>query len=215
MGIMIAESMIPDFQYEDAYDGPVCGVDEVGRGPLAGPVVAAAVIWNRSLAPRDIMDQIRDSKMLTPQKREYLFNKIQEYADISVAHCTVSEIDRINILQASLKAMKKAVNSLATPPAVALIDGNKAPKLTCKTETIIKGDAKSLSIAAASIIAKHTRDQMMVTYAKKYPHYAWETNVGYGTAAHLEAIRIHGVTILHRRSFAPVRERLALVSDNN
>jgi ribonuclease HII len=198
----------PDFFFEDAEKAPVCGIDEVGRGPLAGPVVAAAVIIDRSRAAPGILAQINDSKRLTTKKREYLFNHIYEFSEVSIAICDVDTIDRINILNASLQAMKEACEKLSLRPFAALIDGNKAPKLFCRAKTIIAGDAKSLSIAAASIIAKHTRDDMMKTLAADFPHYSWETNAGYGTAKHLKAIQIHGVTPHHRRSFAPVSEFL-------
>ncbi len=205
----------PDFSFEDKYDGLICGIDEVGRGPLAGPVVAAAVVIHRARAPKDILAQINDSKKLTAKKRLYLFNKINEFADVSVAECNVEEIDKINILQASLKAMQQAYAGLDARPAVALIDGNRAPKLPCKTETIVEGDGKSLSIAAASIIAKHYRDSLMIRIANDFPHYGWATNAGYGTAEHLKALEIHGVTVHHRRSFAPVSKRLLKESSAN
>jgi len=213
---MIAlKSQKPTFTLEDRHSGIVCGVDEVGRGPLAGPVVTAAVIIDRARAPAGILTQINDSKKLTAQKREYLFNKIQEFSEVSLGVCTVDEIDRLNILQATMLAMQRAVAGLKTAPALALIDGNRAPKLACQALTVIKGDAISLSIAAASIIAKHTRDQAMKTLSKDFPHYGWERNAGYGTAAHLKAIEIHGVTIHHRCSFAPVSNRLLQESSAN
>lgn len=198
----------PNFLYEDQYTGITCGIDEVGRGPLAGPVVAAAVIIRRDQAPKKILRQINDSKKLTALKREYLFHKIHEFCDVSIAECSVEEIDRINILQASLMAMAKAFAGLALRPDIALIDGNKAPALPCQTKTIVQGDAHSLSIAAASIVAKHYRDALMVRIANDFPHYGWETNAGYGTEYHLKALEIHGVTIHHRRSFSPVSHRL-------
>jgi ribonuclease HII len=196
--------MRPNFFFEDQYKGIVCGIDEVGRGPLAGPVVAAAVIINRGKALSDILEQINDSKKTSVKKRSYLFSKIHEFSDVSVAECGVKDIDRINILQASLKAMQIACLGLQQKPNMALIDGNKAPKMQISTKTIIGGDAKSLSIAAASIIAKHYRDELMKKYAEQFPHYGWERNAGYGTAQHLKAIQIHGVTPLHRLSFAPI-----------
>lgn len=209
------DTLIPDFSYEDQYQGPVCGVDEVGRGPLAGPVVAAAVTIDRSRFPVDVLKLINDSKKLTLSKRLFLFNEIYKYADVSVAECTVEEIDSINILQASLLAMKKAVETLENKPVAALIDGNKAPKLACFAQTIVKGDAKSLSIAAASIVAKHYRDELMKKLAAAHPHYGWERNAGYGTAAHLKAIEIHGITPHHRRSFAPISEKLLKINSAN
>ncbi|HEX2753805.1 MAG TPA: ribonuclease HII [Alphaproteobacteria bacterium] len=193
----------PDFSFEDQHHGIVCGIDEVGRGPLAGPVVAAAVVWRRDGLCPDLCAAVHDSKKLTAKKREYLYNKIYEFADVSLAECDAREIDEINILQATLRAMQIACSNLNTPPDVALIDGNKAPKLPCKTLTIIKGDSKSLSIAAASIIAKHYRDTLMQKFAEEFPHYGWERNAGYGTREHLQAIEKHGITPLHRRSFAP------------
>jgi len=205
----------PDFSFEDQHSGIICGIDEVGRGPLAGPVVAAAVIIHRDKMPKSVLQQINDSKKLTAAKREYLFNKIQEFSCVSLAECSVGEIDRINILQASLRAMAKAFDGLSIRPDVALVDGNQKPKLSCAIKTIIQGDARSLSIAAASIIAKHYRDNLMIQIANDFPHYGWETNAGYGTVHHLKALEIHGVTIHHRRSFAPVSEQLVKESSAN
>lgn len=199
----------PDFSIEDAQGGLVCGIDEVGRGPLAGPVVAAAVILKRAAVPRDILDIINDSKKLSLKKRAYLFEKIPEFATVSIAECSVAEIDSINILQASLRAMHKAFDGLmlqipANQSIAALVDGNKAPRLPCATRTVVGGDAKSFSIAAASIMAKHHRDVLMAKYAVEFPQYGWEKNAGYGTAQHLEALEIHGITPHHRLSFAPI-----------
>lgn len=207
--------MKPDFSFEDKFTGTVCGMDEVGRGPLAGPVVAAAVILKRHDIPQDIQNQINDSKILTPQKREFLYGQIHTFAHVSIAQCTAEEIDDINILQASLRAMQKAFTALPVRPDAALVDGNRAPKLPCKTLAIIKGDSKSLSIAAASIVAKHHRDKLMSACAIEFPQYGWERNAGYGTAQHLKAIEIHGVTPLHRRSFSPVSNYLLKVSSAN
>lgn len=198
----------PSFLFEDQCTGLVCGLDEVGRGPLAGPVVAAAVVIHRDKAPADILAQINDSKKLTAARRDYLFHKIHEFCDVAIAECGVDVIDRINILQASLKAMADAFAGLPTRPAAALVDGNRAPVLPCQTRTIVGGDAKSLSIAAASIVAKHHRDNYMTRIANDFPHYGWEKNAGYGTAHHLKALEIHGVTIHHRRSFSPVSQKL-------
>jgi ribonuclease HII len=205
----------PDFSFEDDYDDIVCGIDEVGRGPLAGPVVAAAVIIRRSEAPKKILREINDSKKLTAEKREYLFNKIQEFSHISIAECSVEEIDEINILQASLRAMGKAYAGLAIRPGAALVDGNQKPKLPCAIKTIVQGDSKSLSIAAASIVAKHYRDCLMTRIADHFPHYGWKTNVGYGTPYHIKAIQIHGISIHHRRSFEPVFKQLVKESSAN
>ncbi|MBI3440820.1 MAG: ribonuclease HII [Proteobacteria bacterium] len=205
----------PDFSFEDQYQDPVCGIDEVGRGPLAGPVVAAAVVIRRDKMPRAILEQINDSKQLTSKKREYLFKKIYEFSDVSLSECSVGEIDTINILQASLLAMAKAFEGLKIRPAVALIDGNQRPKLSCTMQTIIQGDSKSLSIAAASIVAKHYRDRLMIDMANEFPHYGWNTNVGYGTPHHLKAIEIHGVTVHHRRTFSPISKQLVKESSTN
>ncbi len=204
----------PDFSFEDGFSGPVCGLDEVGRGPLAGPVVAACVVLRRAEFPADILSEINDSKKLDADKRSRLFGYINQYAYVSVAECTVADIDRINILRASLYAMRKAHLKLHkmmgdAAPVAALVDGNMAPKLAHKIQiqTIIQGDARSFSIAAASIIAKHHRDTLMKTYARRFPQYGWDTNMGYGTPEHLEALEIHGITPLHRMSFAPVSKQ--------
>lgn len=200
----MAKASRPNFKFEDACEGVVCGIDEVGRGPLAGPVVACAAIIDRLRMPKKILREVNDSKKLTREKREYLFKHLQEYSHFSVAECSVEEIDTINILQASLLAMKKAFEGLPTAPVMALVDGNKAPKISCRVQTIVEGDAKSLSIAAASIIAKHYRDELMRKFAEEFPHYGWHENAGYGTPAHIKAIEIHGITRLHRRSFSTV-----------
>jgi len=189
----------------------ICGVDEVGRGPLAGPVVAAAVILPRDL-PSAILEQIQDSKKLTAEKRDGLFPPIIQLCRTSIAEASVEEIDTINILQASLLAMRRAVEGLNANIDMALIDGNRCPKLACPAEAIVKGDSKSPSIAAASIIAKVTRDRLMTELAAQHAGYGWERNAGYGTPEHLRAIETFGVTVWHRRSFAPVRERLAAVA---
>ena len=195
-------SSFPDFSYEQHYDGIVCGVDEAGRGPWAGPVVAAAaIIPNVSLMPQGI----HDSKKLTAVKREALLNDIQNNSEWSVGIASTEEIDDINILQATLLAMKRAVEGLPRRVDVALIDGNQPPKLDCTIECIKKGDSKSLSIAAASIIAKVTRDRLMAEAARQYPEYGFENHAGYGTPQHQAALAQHGVTALHRRSFKPIR----------
>jgi ribonuclease HII len=205
---MPARKTKPDFTYEDKHGGAVCGIDEVGRGPLAGPVVAAAVVLRRDTLPISVRREINDSKKLNASRRAWLFDEIHRHGDVSIAECSVEEIDTINIFQAAMLAMKKAYEGLVTRPPVALIDGNKAPKIDCTTQTIVKGDTLSLSIAAASIIAKHHRDELMKKYAEEFPHYGWASNAGYGTPEHLKAIEIHGVTWLHRRSFAPISKQL-------
>ncbi len=197
----------PDFSREAAALAQgaafVVGVDEVGRGPLAGPVTAAAV-W---LDPDRIPDGLADSKVLTSARREALFAELQAVAQVSVAHASVDEIDALNILRASHLAMTRAI--VALPADFALIDGNLLPNgLTIPALAVVKGDAKSLSIAAASICAKVTRDRIMVDLAQQYPGYGWETNAGYPTQAHLNALLNLGVTPWHRRSFAPVHNIL-------
>ncbi|MBL4927042.1 ribonuclease HII [Fuscibacter oryzae] len=199
---------IPDFSFESAALArglsPICGVDEVGRGPLAGPVTAAAVI----LDPARIPSGLSDSKALTARQREVLFDQIAETAQVCIAHASVEEIDTLNILRASHLAMERAVAGLGAV-GHALIDGNILPPgLRPRAEAIIKGDAKSLSIAAASIMAKVTRDRLMVDLAQQYPGYSWERNAGYPTKAHLQALLDLGVTPVHRRSFAPVHKIL-------
>ena len=199
----------PDFSLESAAHRlgipRVAGVDEVGRGPLAGPVTAAAVC----LDPAQIPEGLADSKTLAPARREYLANLLWQVADVSVAHASVHEIDRLNILAASHLAMERAVAGLKSSPDHLLIDGNRLPKaLTVSAEAVVKGDAKSLSIAAASIVAKVVRDRIMVGLAQQYPGYGWERNAGYPTKEHKEALQDLGVTPEHRRSFAPVHNIL-------
>ena len=186
-------------------DGLVAGTDEAGRGPWAGPVVAAAVILN----PDDVPVGLNDSKKLTEARREALFDVIQEKAlAVGVAEGSIEEIDQNNILQASLAAMAEAVGKLDPQPAFVLIDGNKAPWLPVPHETLVKGDGRSLSIAAASIIAKVTRDRLMRNLSLDFPEYDWASNKGYGTPAHQKALASHGVTQHHRRSFAPIHKIL-------
>ncbi|MHC0052270.1 ribonuclease HII [Actibacterium sp. D379-3] len=199
----------PDFSFETAAltrgARLVVGVDEVGRGPLAGPVTAAAV-W---LDPARIPVGLNDSKMLTARRREALCAELLQVAEVSVAHATVEEIDSLNILAASHLAMRRAIAGLPRAPDYALIDGNLMPKaLPCAGEAIIKGDARSVSISAASIVAKTYRDRLMVDLAQQHPGYGWETNAGYGSKAHLSALRNLGVTPHHRRSFKPVHNIL-------
>ncbi len=186
--------------------GPIAGVDEAGRGPWAGPVVAAAVV----LDPDDIPAGIADSKVLDAEAREALYPRILASAQVGVGIADVHRIDRDNILAATLWAMAQAVAQLAPKPRLALIDGNKAPLLACATRTIVKGDARCLSIAAASIIAKVTRDRLMVANARAYPGYGFENHKGYGTPEHKLAIERLGVTDIHRRSFKPVQLALGL-----
>lgn len=200
--------MSPTFTRETeliAHGFTVCGVDEAGRGPWAGPVVAAAVI----LDPANIPAGLDDSKKLTETRREALFDPIVQSATVGVGIISAAQIDELNILQATYAAMRTAVSALARQPHVALIDGNRAPRLPCKAETIIGGDAKSLSIAAASIIAKVTRDRIMHALDRQYPDYLFANHKGYGTAAHAAALARLGPCPEHRKSFAPIRALLS------
>ena len=199
---------VPDFSLESAGPHPVCGIDEVGRGTWAGPVVAAAVI----LDPAAIPEGLNDSKLLSPQRREALAAEVRLAACVGVGTASVAEIEAMNILQASFLAMRRAVAALARRPALALVDGHMPPPgLPCPCRPVIGGDGLALSIAAASIVAKVTRDAMMVALAQQFPGYGWETNMGYGTRGHLEGLGRLGVSPHHRRSFAPVREALGLM----
>ena len=200
---------MPDLSWEIRLGGLVAGVDEVGRGPLAGPVVAAAVILDRANLPREL-DGLDDSKALSAEARAHYLTVLRRVAIIGIGAASVGEIDRINILQASMLAMARAVGRLARQPDVALIDGNRAPKLACRAVTLVKGDAISLSIAAASVVAKETRDRAMVQLDARYPGYGWARNAGYPTAAHRAALGVIGLTRHHRRSFGPVRALLEL-----
>lgn len=191
----------PDFSFERQCYGPVCGVDEAGRGPLAGPVVAAAVI----LTPARIPEGLNDSKALSHKQRELLLNMIEENAVIGIGIAEPEEIDRVNILQASLIAMRRAVLALPNLPNMALIDGNKLPNLPCEAQAIVKGDSRSLSIAAASIVAKVTRDRLMVEADARFPGYGLAGHKGYPTKAHIEALNQIGASPIHRQSFKPVR----------
>ena len=201
---------VPTFELEAAEialkHAPVAGIDEAGRGPWAGPVVAAAVI----LDPTRIPTGIADSKTLGEDDREALFKRIMATAEVGVGIADVGRIDRDNILQATLWAMREAVAKLPRAPQIALIDGNRAPPLSCRTRTIVKGDAKCLSIAAASIIAKVTRDRLMIALAAEAPGYGFERHKGYGTPEHKAALERLGVSAFHRRSFRPVQLALGL-----
>ena len=192
----------------EIHGGPVAGVDEAGRGPLAGPVVAAAVV----LDPRNIPDGIADSKVLEAEVRRTLYQQILATARVGVGVAGVDRIDAENILNASLWAMADAVAQLPCRPRLVLVDGNKVPpRLDCASRAIVRGDAKCLSIAAASIVAKVTRDTMMVELAREYPGYGFERHKGYGTAEHHAAIERHGVTPHHRRSFKSIQLALGLI----
>lgn len=193
---------MPDYSYELRHIGPVAGVDEAGRGPLAGPVVAAAVV----LDPDCIPEGLNDSKVLTAAKRADLCARLLDCAQVGVGIATVEEIDEINILWATMLAMTRAVEALGFRPAMVLVDGNRCPRWDHKSQWIISGDALCVSIAAASIVAKHSRDTMMIEYDAQYPGYGWASNKGYAAAVHQEALRRLGPTPLHRRSFAPVAQ---------
>lgn len=199
---------MPDFSHElRHHPGLVAGVDEAGRGPLAGPVVAAAVI----LRAEDCPDGLNDSKQLTARKRAALEAEIKGRALCwAIGIASVEEIDAINILWATMLAMTRAVGALGADCAHVLVDGNRCPDWRWASTAIVGGDAKCLSIAAASILAKEERDRIMIAAAAEHPHYGWDTNKGYGSARHLAALRAHGPTPLHRRSFAPVAQ-LALL----
>ncbi|AFO92997.1 ribonuclease HII [Phaeobacter inhibens] len=199
----------PDYTLEAAAHGRgqirIAGVDEVGRGPLAGPVTAAAVI----LDPENIPEGLNDSKKLSAKRREAVEASIFAQAEVSIAHASVEEIDSLNILRASHLAMERAVAALDPAPDYLLIDGNLIPKgLLQPAEFVIKGDAKSVSIAAASIVAKQARDRIMVDLAQQFPGYGWEKNAGYPSKQHREALVSLGVTPHHRRSFKPVHKML-------
>ena len=200
---------MPHYIYESRIlktrPGPIAGIDEAGRGPLAGPVVAAAVIFDRKRIPKGL----NDSKQLTEEVREELFPLIMESAlAVGVGEASVDEIDLINIRQATHMAMARAVRALSLIPDFALVDGNDAPALPCPCDTLIDGDARSVSIAAASIVAKVTRDRMMHALHEEHPDYGWASNKGYGTPEHLAALARLGPCAHHRRSFAPVHNIL-------
>ena len=198
----------PDFSLEDAAVGHVAGIDEAGRGPWAGPVVAAAVMFAAGGPPPYLRAMITDSKLLKAERRAALQPAILACADAAVGLASVAEIDSMNILQATLLAMRRAVVRLAHLPDLALVDGNRAPCLPCPVRTVVGGDRLSLSIAASSIVAKVARDRLMARLALDHPGYGWERNAGYGTAEHRAGLARLGPCVLHRRSFRPIRELL-------
>lgn len=196
----------PSLRFEKEAGCIVCGVDEVGCAPFAGPVVAAALILPEKPLPRKLVALINDSKIVPQPKREAVAAALPNYCVISFGEASVREIDEINIYHARMLAMRRAINGLSQAPELALIDGNATPKeLTCRVRTVVDGDAKCLSIAAASIVAKVFRDAYMRKLAEDFPGYGWETNVGYGTRDHRDAIAKLGLTPHHRLSFTPVR----------
>ena len=192
---------MPDLSREIQLDGTVCGIDDAGRGPLAGPVVAAAVILDRSCLPDRLVSELDDSKKMSAKAREEMFELLPGCARIGVGMADVAEIDRHNILQATFLAMGRAVTALGTIVDWAIVDGNQRPPLTCQVQCLIKGDSLSLSVAAASVVAKVTRDRLMCELALAHPGYGWEHNAGYATADHRAALRRLGLTPHHRRSF--------------
>lgn len=203
---------MPDFELEDSIGKLCVGIDEAGRGPWAGPVAAGAVvILDRNLNP-ELLAGLDDSKKLSSKKREKLYNLLSDEeksgkVSVGIGLASAQEIDELNILQATFLAMKRAVENLKVKPELALVDGNQKPKnLPCNVQTVVKGDGKSMSIAAASIAAKVYRDRLMTALAEKYPYYGFEKNAGYGTALHIQGLKEHGATPEHRFSYRPVRE---------
>jgi ribonuclease HII len=203
---------MPDFSLETAlaarHGNPIAGVDEVGRGPWAGPVVAAAAILHGD-APAKVLALLDDSKKLTAKRRQVVAEALRSYSWIGIGAASVQEVDRINVLAASHLAMQRALLALPVEPAAVLVDGNRLPALPWPAEAVVKGDSRSLSIAAASIVAKVLRDRLMARLAVRYPHFAWEQNAGYGTRLHQEGLAQTGVTPHHRTSFAPIRKLLS------
>ena len=207
---------MPDFDHEDkalaAGHGVICGIDEAGRGPWAGPVVAAAAILDRANLPLSLASELDDSKRLKAAARDRLLAELIPHAVIGVGQASAAEIDALNILQATFLAMDRAVQALGRVPDFALVDGNRPPPLPsapgCRVDCLVGGDGRSLSIAAASIAAKVTRDRQMADLAERFPGYGWEHNAGYGTAAHKAALERQGVTPEHRKSYKPIRNIL-------
>lgn len=197
---------MPDLSLEKSLGGVVAGIDEVGRGPLAGPVIAAAVIIDPAILPLKLAAELDDSKKLSAKKRDALAELVLESCRFGFGEASVAEIDRMNILKATFLAMSRAVAALAVPLDHALVDGNQVPPLPCPVRCVIGGDGLSLSIAAASVIAKVRRDRLMAELAIQHPGYGWERNAGYGTAQHMAAIRSLGPTPHHRMSFAPLAQ---------
>jgi ribonuclease HII len=195
---------MPDLRHERLMGGVVAGIDEAGRGPWAGPVVAAAVVLEPSRLPRHLLLQLDDSKKLGRRRREVLFQALTEAAHIGVGRAEVAEIDAINILAATMLAMERAFRGLELCPDAALVDGNRCPDLGRPTRCLVGGDRLSLTVAAASIVAKVTRDRLMGELALAFPGYGWERNAGYGTAEHRHALHRLGVSPHHRKSFAPI-----------
>ena len=207
---------MPDFSLEESLglstSAVIVGVDEVGRGPLAGPVTAAAVFVDRQKITLDLLTKIDDSKKISQKKHATISKQIESIAIIGIGWASSGEIDQLNILEATMLAMQRAISSLRkqiiSDPDYILIDGNKVPRLDFPSKAIVRGDEKSISIAAASIVAKNKRDAFMTSLSKLYPGYGWEKNAGYGTGEHLAAIEREGITVHHRRSFKPIAKYL-------
>lgn len=201
----------PDFHLENSQTGLIAGVDEAGCGPWAGPVVAAAVIINQNLFPSTLLKLVKDSKKLTKIQRQTAYNLLTNHESIcyAIGQASVEEIDSVNLGQATRLAMERAVVGLSLNPNYILVDGIRRPNLPYPVQTVIKGDQRSFSIAAASIIAKVTRDQHMLELDQEHPAYGWAQNAGYGTQQHQKALLTHGVTLYHRRSFAPIKALIA------
>lgn len=206
------------FAFEKQFYGAddlYCGLDEVGRGPLAGPVVAACVIVPPQVRQFDFWNDVKDSKKITEKKRDSLYDLILEHCFCGIAECSIDEIDELNIFHASYLAMKRAyerciTDNKLTPPSCALVDGKHLPKLDINMHAIIKGDNVSKTIAAASILAKVTRDCYMINLHEKHPHYDWHTNKGYGTKSHIAGLKRAGITKHHRKSFAPIKKIITI-----
>ena len=205
---------MPDFNIEKSLglNGLIAGFDEAGRGPWCGPVVAACVCWPDLQVPEELANAINDSKKLTAKKREALFPKIMaSNAIVGIGQASAEEIDEMNTLQASFLAMSRALDEVRAKgayPVFGLIDGNRLPAWDMPCQAVIGGDGKSLSIGAASIVAKVVRDRLMADLAKEFPEYGWERNAGYGTAEHIGALKEHGPTVHHRKSYAPIKKIL-------
>lgn len=203
---------MPDFEIEKTLNGLIAGVDEAGRGPWAGPVVAGAVVILDRHLDAFLLNGLNDSKKLSAKKREQLYEKLFEAQDkgllkIGIGEASAEEIDQMNILQATFEAMRRAVAALGIQPDTAIIDGNQTPKnFPCPCQTVVKGDGRSYSIAAASIAAKVYRDRLMTELAAKYPYYGFEKNAGYGTKAHIEGLQKYGIIAEHRKSYRPIQE---------
>ena len=196
---------MPDLSFELSLGVPrVAGIDEAGRGPWAGPVVAAAVVLDPARLSPEMLGGLDDSKKLAKPVRQLMYDMVTASAVTAVGIAGVEEIDRLNVLEATMLAMRRAFDALSLPVPCAIVDGNRAPELGCRTYCLVGGDGSSLSIAAASVVAKVTRDRIMAGLASEYPGYGWEHNAGYGTREHADALSRLGVTPHHRRSFAPV-----------